>query len=84
MAQSTPAEGSPEYMQEMQKKLAEYIDTKRYINEPEILPWYKKDLAEIKLPARELFEKYSNVAPAEVESHIKKIVRVHSTCTCNI
>jgi hypothetical protein len=75
MAQSNAPEGSPEYMREMQKKLAEYIETKRYIDEPEILPWYKKDLTEIKPPARELFEKYSHVSPAEVESHIKRIVR---------
>jgi hypothetical protein len=76
MADTTPAEGSPEYMQQMQKKLAEIIDTKKYIDEPGLLPWYKEDLPEMKPPARELFEKYSNVAPAEIESHIKKIVRM--------
>jgi hypothetical protein len=76
MADSTPAEGTPEYMQQMQKKLADIIDNKKYIDEPGLLPWYKKDLAEMKPPARELFEKYSNVAPAEVESHIKTIVRM--------
>ncbi|KAH4263700.1 hypothetical protein HBI04_148700 [Parastagonospora nodorum] len=73
MATSDHAEGTPEYKQEIQRKLGEYIETKRYIEEPEILPWYKKEIGELKPPARDLFEQYSHVAPDEVETHIKRI-----------
>lgn len=70
MAQSTAADPKEEF----QKKIAEYIKTKRYIEEPDLLPWYKKDIQEIKPRTRELLEAYSNIPPAEVESHVKKVV----------
>jgi hypothetical protein len=65
-----------ESQEDMQKRMAHYIDTKRYLDEPEVLPWYKKDLTEIKPYTRELFENYCHIAPAEVAAHIKKIVRM--------
>jgi hypothetical protein len=71
MAQTAPAEGFPE---EMHRKVKHYIDTKRYIEEPELLPWYKKDLDELKPRTRELFEKYCHIAPAEVETHVRAVV----------
>jgi hypothetical protein len=71
MAPDTSAEGS---LSEMHKKLAQIVETKGYIDQPELLPWYKKDLTEIKPHTRDLFENYSHVAPAEVEAHICKIV----------
>jgi hypothetical protein len=60
MAEATPTES----LDEIHKKLAHYVETKRYIEEPEVLPWYKKNLDEIKPRTRELFEKYSHIAPA--------------------
>jgi ERCC4-type nuclease len=73
MSQATSAQDSPA---ETAKKIKHYIDTKRYIDEPEILPWYKKELDEIKPRTRELLEKYSNIPPADVEEHVKHVVSV--------
>jgi hypothetical protein len=72
MASTPPSESQ----EDMQKRMAHYIETKRYLDEPEVLPWYKKDLTEIKPHTGELFENYCHVPPAEVEMHIKKIVRL--------
>jgi SAM-dependent methyltransferase len=76
MAEATPTES----LDEIHKKLAHYVETKRYIEEPEVLPWYKKNLDEIKPRTRELFEKYSHIAPAEVENHIHKTVSMPLSC----
>jgi hypothetical protein len=65
-----------ETQEDTQKRIAGYIETKRYLDEPEVLPWYRKDLTEIRPHTRELFENYCHIAPAEVEAHIKKIVRI--------
>ncbi|KAL5119572.1 hypothetical protein ACEQ8H_002418 [Pleosporales sp. CAS-2024a] len=73
MLTSEHPKGSPEYTEDMRKQLAEFFETKRYIDEPEVFPWFKKDIVEIKPPAREIFEKYSHIAPAEVELHIKTV-----------
>jgi SAM-dependent methyltransferase len=73
MAQTPPAESQ----EDIQKRLAYYIEIKKYIDEPEVLPWYKKDLGEIKPQTRQLFEDYCHIAPTEVEAHIRKIVRIH-------
>ena len=71
MAHTTPAEGSSE---DIHNKIARWVETKRYIEEPEILPWYKKHLDELNPRTRELFETYSNIPPADVESHVKNVV----------
>jgi hypothetical protein len=76
MAQATPTES----LEETHKKLAHYMETKRYLEEPEVLPWYKKNLDEVKPRTRELFENYSHIAPAEVESHIRKTVSIPISC----
>jgi hypothetical protein len=66
---------SPESSQEdVRKKLAEIMESKQYVEEPEILPWYKKDVDELKPRTRDLFENYSHVPSAEVESHLRNIV----------
>jgi hypothetical protein len=75
MAQVASAEGSE---QDMREKLEKIMNSKSYIEKPEILPWYKKDLEELKPRTRDLFENYSHVPSAEVESHIKKIVSAGS------
>lgn len=72
MAQNTSAEES---IDEVHKRLAHAVETKAYVDNPEILPWYKKDLSEIKPHTRDLFEKYSHIAPDDVETHIRTIVR---------
>jgi hypothetical protein len=74
MAQTPPTET----VDEVQKRLAHYIEIKKYVDEPEVLPWYKKDLTELRPHTRELFEDYSHIAPTEVEAHIRKIVRIPS------
>lgn len=71
MAEAAPAKDPTE---EMRKKVAHWLTTKRYVDEPEVLPWYKKDLPEIKPHTSELLENYSNVGPAEVELHLRKVV----------
>jgi hypothetical protein len=70
MAQSTAADPK----EELQKMIAEYIKTKRYVEEPDLLPWYKKNVQEIKPRTRKLLETYSNIPAAEVELHVKKVV----------
>lgn len=62
--------------EEIHKKVASYIETKRYVDEPELLPWYKKELGELKPRTRELLETYSKIAPNEVEPHIHRIVSI--------
>ncbi|KAF2822198.1 hypothetical protein CC86DRAFT_373368 [Ophiobolus disseminans] len=69
MAQSTVADPQDE----MHKKIAFYIETKKYVDEPELLPWYKKELGELKPRTRELLETYSNIAPADVEPHVHRV-----------
>lgn len=39
-------------------------------SKPEDLPWFKKELDDVKPDARELFEKYSKVPSQDVVSHI--------------
>lgn len=73
MAQSIAADPQ----EELHKKVAYYVETKRYVDEPELLPWYKKELGELKPRTRELLEKYSNIAPADVEPHVHRVVSLH-------
>lgn len=73
MAQNYSAPDSPA---ETAAKIKHYIDTKQYIDEPEILPWYKKELDEIKPRIRELLEEYSKIPSAELEEHVKRVVSV--------
>lgn len=80
MAQNAPA---TESIDDLHKKLAHAVETKQYIDNPEILPWYKKDLGEIKPHTRELFENYSHIPSEEVESHIRKIVSAHQISVCS-
>ncbi|KAH8722748.1 hypothetical protein GQ44DRAFT_658035 [Phaeosphaeriaceae sp. PMI808] len=57
----------------MHKKIAHWVETKRYVDEPEILPWYMKDLGDLDFRARDLLENYSNVPQVEVEAHVRKV-----------
>ncbi|KAL6708531.1 hypothetical protein ACN47E_002512 [Coniothyrium glycines] len=49
------------------------VATKAYVNNPELLPWYTKDLEEPKPDVKALFQNYSNIPEIEVVTHIKKI-----------
>lgn len=46
---------------------------KSYVDNPELLPWYMKDLDNLKPAARDLFENYSKVPSHEVIPHITKV-----------
>jgi hypothetical protein len=58
----------------MRENLEEILASKSYIEKPESLPWYKKNLDELKPRTRDLFENYSHVPAADVESHVRKTV----------
>ena len=47
--------------------------TKAYVEEPELLPWYTKELEEPKPAVKGLFESYSKVPPTDVVAHIKHV-----------
>jgi phenolic acid decarboxylase len=79
------AETSTQKPAEQPNAVEQYLKDKRWIEEPEVLPWYVKDLVDLEPKTRELFETYSRVPSDDVVSHIKsirdktfKIVRVHS------
>lgn len=50
-----------------------YLKDKTWVENPELLPWYTKDLVELEPKTRELFETYSKVPSDEVVPHIKSI-----------
>lgn len=54
-------------------KLEQLIETKAYVNDLDMVPWYTKELEEPKPAARDLFERYSKVPPADVVAHIKQV-----------
>jgi hypothetical protein len=69
MADSIPAQatqGKGDFVQQL-------MDDKRWVEEPELMPWYVKELTELEPATRKLFETYSNVPSDEVVSHIKKV-----------
>jgi hypothetical protein len=59
--------------QEERSKVEQIVANKDYVNEPELLPWYTKELEEPKPATKELFEKYSKVPSADVVVHIKHV-----------
>jgi hypothetical protein len=69
MADSVP----PQATQEKGDIIQQYINDKRWIEEPEIMPWYVKELTDLEPATRGLFETYSKVPSDEVVSHIKKV-----------
>jgi hypothetical protein len=69
MADSLPAQASPQTASIVQQ----YMDDKRWIDEPELMPWYVKDLTDLEPATKALFETYSKVPSDEVVPHIKKI-----------
>lgn len=57
---------------------------RRWIDDPEVLPWYVKDLVDLQPKTRELFETYSKIPSDDVVPHITKIrneaFKIVSTC----
>lgn len=51
----------------------QHLKDKAWIDNPEILPWYVKDLVDLHPKTKELFETYSKVPSDEVVSHITDI-----------
>jgi hypothetical protein len=45
-------------------------------------PWYYKDLTNHLAPiSRKLLEEYSHIPPEDVDAHVYKLVRLHSSLT---
>ncbi|KAL1798332.1 hypothetical protein ACET3X_002369 [Alternaria dauci] len=59
--------------QEERSSVEQILTTKAYEQNPELLPWYTKELEEPSPAVREIFEKYSKIAPADVVTHIKRV-----------
>ncbi|KAF9692920.1 hypothetical protein EKO04_009244 [Ascochyta lentis] len=59
--------------QEKPNAVEQYLKDKRWIDEPEVLPWYIKDLVDLEPKTKELFETYSKVPSDEVVAHITQI-----------
>jgi phenolic acid decarboxylase len=53
--------------------IGQYLKDKKWIEEPEVLPWYVKDLVDLEPMTKELFETYSKVPSEEVVAHITQI-----------
>jgi hypothetical protein len=59
--------------QEERNEVEQIIATKAYVDNPELLSWYTKDIAELKPAVRDLFENYSKVPSTDVVAHIKHV-----------
>lgn len=59
--------------QEERSAVEQIIATKAYVDNPELLPWYTKDVEEPKPAVRDLFENYSKVPSTDVVTHIKHV-----------
>lgn len=70
MAQASP---HPQALEKERDSIEQIMESKAYVDNPGLLPWYKQDLIELKPETRELFEKYCNVPPEDVISHIKQV-----------
>lgn len=51
----------------------QYLKDKTWVDHPEVLPWYVKDLVDLQPTTKELFETYSMVPSDEVVPHITQI-----------
>ncbi|KAF1835161.1 hypothetical protein BDW02DRAFT_298696 [Decorospora gaudefroyi] len=69
----TEATKAQDAMDDARKKVEQIVASKAYVDDPELLPWYTKELPEPKPATRELFEKYSKVPSADVVHHIKHV-----------
>lgn len=67
------AQSTQDATENLRSKLEEIVETKAYVNDLEMVPWYTKELEEPKPAARDLFESYSKVPSADVVAHIKHV-----------
>ncbi|KAF3049268.1 hypothetical protein E8E11_001028 [Didymella keratinophila] len=58
---------------EKTNSVEQYLKDKTWVDDPEVLPWYVKDLVDLQPTTKELFETYSKVPSDEVVPHITKI-----------
>ncbi|KAF1849497.1 uncharacterized protein K460DRAFT_385292 [Cucurbitaria berberidis CBS 394.84] len=70
MSQALPAQDPGE---KEANDAQQVIASKAYVDNPELLPWYKTDIIELKPETRDLFEKYSKVPSDDVIPHIKGV-----------
>jgi hypothetical protein len=69
----TEAAPTQDPAQEERSRVEEVVATKAYVEDPELLPWYTKELEEPSPATRDLFEGYSRVPPADMITHIKRV-----------
>lgn len=60
-------------VEEERKRVEQIVATKAYVDNLELIPWYKKDIEELKPDVRDLFENYSKIPSADVAGHIKHV-----------
>lgn len=70
MSQATQAQDAAE---QERTSVEQIVASKAYVDNPELLPWYKKDLVELKPETRKVFEDYSHVPADDVVAHITKV-----------
>ncbi|CAN9227992.1 unnamed protein product [Alternaria alternata] len=70
MTEAAPVQDSA---QEERSSVQQILETKEYEKNPELLPWYTKELEEPSPATRNIFEKYSKIPPGDVVTHIKRV-----------
>jgi hypothetical protein len=63
----------PDATDEERHAVAQIVATKAYVDNPELLPWYTKELEEPKPEVKALFAIYSKVPETDLVAHIKKV-----------
>lgn len=59
--------------QEKGNIVEQYLKDRTWVDNPEVLPWYVKDLVDLQPKTKELFETYSKIPSNDVVSHITQI-----------
>lgn len=72
MTDKSPSENT---QAEEAARVKQILDSKSYVDNPESLPWYQKDVPEIKPKTRDLLKEYSKIDPSDIDTHVKKVVR---------
>lgn len=70
MTEAAPVQDSA---QEERSSVQQILEAKEYEKNPELLPWYTKELEEPSPATRNIFEKYSKIPPGDVVTHIKRV-----------
>lgn len=58
---------------EQRQAIEQVIQTKAYLDDPELVPWYTKELQDPTPDVKALFEQYSHIPEVEIVAHIKKV-----------